>query len=170
VEAKKIFFSLRVDKAYFRLEEMRKDFVGFVFVGVQCSVWLVDTVEEVLKSPGKEDFVKSYRVDEKVLMVHGGGNKVGRYLEVAVYAEGGRKGIIWLPEGRGGWGWRRFAGELCQLLVPFEANSQLPGSVEISPKGKQMGVGAKASSSGTPSRKWCVQLPFANSAAISGVL
>jgi len=71
VEAKKFFFSVRVDKADFRLEERRKDFVGYVFVGVQCSVWLVDMIEEVLKSLGKEDFVKSYHEDEKVLMVRG---------------------------------------------------------------------------------------------------
>jgi hypothetical protein len=37
VEAKIFFFLVRVDKANFRLEERRKDFVGFVFVGVQ---WL----------------------------------------------------------------------------------------------------------------------------------
>jgi hypothetical protein len=38
-------------------------------------------------------------------MVCGGGNKADCYLEVSVYAEGGWKGIIWVPEGRGGWGW-----------------------------------------------------------------
>jgi hypothetical protein len=85
------------------------------------TVWLVDTVVEVLESPGKEDFGTTYHEDEKVLMVRGGGNKAGRYLEVAVYAEGSRKGIIWLPEGRGGWGWLRFVGELRQLLKFFEA-------------------------------------------------
>jgi hypothetical protein len=44
VEAKKKFFSVHEDKAEFHLEERRKDFVGYVFLGVQCSVWLVDTV------------------------------------------------------------------------------------------------------------------------------
>jgi hypothetical protein len=107
-------------------------------VDVQCSVWLVDTVEEVLKSPSKEDFVKCFREDENVLMVRGGGNKASRFLEVVVYAEGGRKGFIWLPEGRGGWGWRRFVAELRLLLVPFVS----------SPEGKHLGVGATASSSG----------------------
>jgi hypothetical protein len=105
----------------------------------------VDTVEEMQKSLGEEDFVKSYCEDEKVLIVCGSGNKANRYLEVAVYAEGDRKCIIWLPNGRGGWGWRRLVGELRQLLVPFEAKSRLPGSVEISLEWKQMGVGVKAS-------------------------
>jgi hypothetical protein len=102
VETKKIFFSVRVNKADFHLEERRKDFVGYVFVGVLCSIWLADMVEEVLKSLGKEDFVKSYHEDENLLMVRGGGNKVGRYLEVAIYADGGWKGIIWLPDSHGG--------------------------------------------------------------------
>jgi hypothetical protein len=100
----------------------------------------------VLKSPSIEDFAKSYREVEKVLMVRGGGNKASHYLEVAIFAEGGRKGIIWLPEGHGGWGWHQFVGELCQL-VPFQAKSELQGSVENSSAVKQVGAGAKASSS-----------------------
>jgi hypothetical protein len=31
---------------------------------------------------------------------------------------GGHKGVLWLPKGRFGWGWRRFAGELRLMLVP----------------------------------------------------
>ena len=45
-------------------------------------------------------------------MVHEGGNKAGRFLEVSVLAEGGCKGVIWLLEGWHGKGWRRFEGEL----------------------------------------------------------
>jgi hypothetical protein len=46
----------------------------------------------------------------------GGGNKAGRFVQVGIFVEGGRKGVIWIPEGRNGRGWRRFAGEL-QLLI-----------------------------------------------------
>jgi len=168
VEAKIFFFLVRVDKANFRLEERRKDFVGFVFVGVQWLCLAGGYGWRGLKSPGKEEFVKSYCEDEKVFVVCGVGNKASRYLEVAIYAEGGWKDIIWLPEGRGGWGWWRFVGELRQLLVPFEANSCLPGSVEISPEGKQMGVGAKASLSRRSFAE--VVRATASSAAVSGEL
>jgi hypothetical protein len=44
----------------------------------------------------KDDITKSYCEEDKVLMVHGGVNKVGRFLEVSVYAEGGCKGVLWL--------------------------------------------------------------------------
>jgi hypothetical protein len=116
VEAKKFFFLVREDKAEFCLEER---FCWVCVLGVQCSVWLVDIVEEVLKSSGIEDFAKCYSEVEKVLMVREGRNKAGCYMEVAVFAKVGWKGIIWLPEGRVGWGWRRFAGELRQLLASF---------------------------------------------------
>jgi hypothetical protein len=95
-----------------RLEERRKGFCGFIFLGLQCSAWLLATIEKALKEPVKKDFVTSYREDVKALMVRGGGNKAGCYLEVAAYADGGRKGVIWLPEGREGWGWSQVVGEL----------------------------------------------------------
>ena len=69
----------------------------------------------------KEDVAndaKSYCEGDKVLMVHGGANKAGRSLEVSVYAKGGRKGVLWLPEGCFGQGWRCFVGELHLMLVP----------------------------------------------------
>jgi hypothetical protein len=67
------------------------------------------------------------REDDKAMMVHGGGNKAGRFLEVLVLAKGGRKGVIWFPKGRFGRGWRRFVGELRHLLV---AQSKLFGTAE----------------------------------------
>jgi hypothetical protein len=35
---------------------------------------------------------------------------------VAIETEGGRIGSIWLPEGKKGWGWRRFVGEMRRML------------------------------------------------------
>ena len=101
----------------FRLEERRKCFVWFIFASNQCSSWLVDIVEAAILSRSKEDFAKSYCEGDKVTMVHGGGNKAGIFLEVSVFTEGGRKGIIWCLDGRYERGWQRFEGELRQLVV-----------------------------------------------------
>jgi hypothetical protein len=94
VEAKSFSFSAKLGKSEIRLEEKRKGFGGSILLGIQCSDWLADTVEEAL-SQEKEDFAKSFRKSS---------NKAGRFLEAAVFVEGGRKGITWLPEGCGGWG------------------------------------------------------------------
>jgi hypothetical protein len=116
IEAKSFFFSSKNGSSLFRLEERRKNFLGYIFVSTQGSSWLVDTVEAACQ--GKEDIAKSFREGDKALMVHEGANKAGRFLEVAVFAEGGRKGGLWLPEGWDGQGWRRFAGELRHFLAP----------------------------------------------------
>jgi hypothetical protein len=138
VEAKCFSFSTKAGEPELRLEERRKAFGGFIVLGVQGSAWLMATVEKALKDPGL-DFVKYFREDTKALMVRGSGNKAGRFLEVVAYAEGGRKGAIWLPQGRGGWGWSRVVGELRKLLSFLGLKDRSPGggmsSSEGNPKG-----------------------------------
>jgi hypothetical protein len=60
--------------------------------------------EEVLQNSGFEDFVKSFREGSKVSIVRRGGYSSGRFLEVAVYAVGGRRWMIVFPKGRDGRG------------------------------------------------------------------
>jgi hypothetical protein len=98
----------------------------------------VATVKEALKSPGVEDFVKSFREDSKVLIVRKGGKQVGRFLKVASFAIGGRKWSIWLPEARDGQGWRRVAGELSKMVVFLESTTGSIGGVVVSSDGKNM--------------------------------
>jgi hypothetical protein len=59
----------------------------------------MDMVEVAVLSQAKEEIAKSYREGDKVTMVHRGGNKAGIFLEESVFTKGGRKGVIWLPEG-----------------------------------------------------------------------
>ena len=106
----------------------REGFVGIIFVSQPCASWLVDMVEEASQSQVKVDIAKSYREGNKALMVHGGVNKAGSFLEVAVFAEGGRKGIIWLPEGCGRRRWRPFANELQRMLVSQASVHPIPGT------------------------------------------
>jgi hypothetical protein len=145
IEAKSFCFSIKEGFSDLRLEERRKKFVGFIFTSSPCAAWLRDIVEAATQV--KEDISKSHREGDKVLMVHGGSNKAGRYLEVSFYTEGGRKGVLWILEGRFGRGWRRFAGELRLMLISPNgksdaevAESQLVRSLEISPL-KLAGVG-----------------------------
>jgi hypothetical protein len=77
-------------------------YVGAILVSPSASNWLVDSLEEVCLISVKVDFAKSYREEGKALMVHRGGNKASRFLQVGIYIEGGRKGVICIPEGRSG--------------------------------------------------------------------
>ena len=55
---------------------------------------------------------------------------------MGIFVEGGRKGVIWIPEGKNGRGWRRFAGEM-QLLISSKVKgldleaSQVPSSAGL---------------------------------------
>jgi hypothetical protein len=127
VAAKTFCLSAKDGYPNFRLVERRKGFVGYIFASIQSSLWLVDMVEVVIQALVKEEITETFHDGDKATMVHGGGNKAGRFLEVSVMAEGGCKGVIWVPEGCFGRGWRRFAGELRHLLA---AQSKLPGTAE----------------------------------------
>jgi hypothetical protein len=63
------------------------------FLGSLHSGWLSSTMELVQNSDSK-DFIKSFREGSKVTIVQRGSNLSGRFLEVAVYAMGGRRGLI----------------------------------------------------------------------------
>jgi hypothetical protein len=50
-----------------------------------------------------------------------GSNISGRFLEVAMYAVGGQRSLIMIPEGREGWGWSQFAVELSKVKVYIDS-------------------------------------------------
>jgi hypothetical protein len=141
VEAKTFVFSAVERKSELRVEERRKGFSGTVCLGSLSVAWLISKVEEVIRDPGDEEFVKSFRDESKAIILRRGGNKAGRFLEVAVYAEGGRRGLVMFPEGRGGRGWSRVSGELSKAQVFLEAlygsqSSDIGGSIGGSVGGK----------------------------------
>jgi hypothetical protein len=121
VEAKSFSFSVEEGKSTLCVEERRRGFLGSVFLGPRGVDWLLDILEELLRSSGSEDFSKSIRVDSKALTVKRGGNRNGRFLVVTTQAVDDRRNIIVLPEGREGRGWGRFAGELSKVKDFFEA-------------------------------------------------
>jgi hypothetical protein len=149
VEAKRFSFSAKAEVPKLRLEERRKGFYGFIALGHQGSAWLLASVEEALKVSAKE-FVKYFREDVKVLMVRGGENKSGCYLEVEVFAEGGRKAAIWLPEGREGWGWARVAGVLRKMINFLGPKDRTMGSEAFSLEGTQIRGVSSSQLGGSP--------------------
>ncbi len=80
-------------------------------------------MKEALRSQGVEDFVQSFREYSKAWIVWKGYNKDGCFLELAVFAVGGRSGFILFPEGRGGRGWNKVADELGKVLVFLDTSS-----------------------------------------------
>jgi len=95
-----------------RVVEKNKGFSGFPILGSRCVAWLVSMVKEVLRNIVSEDFVKSYREVSKVTIIRRCGNRFGRFLEVAVYAVVGRRGMTLFPKGWDGRGWSHGGGSV----------------------------------------------------------
>jgi hypothetical protein len=140
VEAKSFIFSVAEGSFELRVAEKRKGFSGWIRLGSGCVAWLLSMVEEVLQNPGF-DFVKSFREGSKVTIVRRGGNSSSRFLEVAVYDVGGRRGMIVFPEGRDRRGWGRVSEELSIVLAFFGTSVVLPSFSGV-PVGKSVGKAA----------------------------
>jgi hypothetical protein len=138
VEAKSFIFSVVEGSFELRVVEKRKGFSGWIWLGTECVAWLLSMVEEVLQNPGFEDFVKSFSEGSKVTIVRRGGNSSGRFLEVAVFAVGGRRRMIVFPEGHDGLVWGRVSGELSKVLA-FFGTSVVSSSSSGVPVGKSLG-------------------------------
>lgn len=65
-------------------------------------------------------FIKSSRDGNKAFIAQRCFNRFGWYLEVIQYVVGGPRGLIVIPEGREGRGWRSFAAELRKVVAFFE--------------------------------------------------
>jgi len=121
MEAKLFVFSVGLGTAKLKVVKKRKALVGVVLLGSRCIVWLLSMLEEALRNPGFEDFVKSNREGSKATIVRrASSHKSGHFLEVAVYDVGGQKGLVLFPKGRDGWGWSRDLGELSKVYAFFE--------------------------------------------------
>jgi hypothetical protein len=122
VESKSFSISVLEGASTMRVEEKRKNFFGVIILSTQCSDWLASTLETLLDFPEVQDFVKSFREGSKLVIARRGENKAGQFLEAAVYGLGGRKGFLLIPEGRRGWGWRKFSSELRLVSASLSAS------------------------------------------------
>jgi hypothetical protein len=153
VEAKTFVFTVVERASVVRLEERRKFFYGLVILSAQCIGWFASTMENLQWFSREKDFIKSFREGSKVLIVRRGGNAAGRFLEVAVYGAGGQRGIIFIPEGRDGRGWKSFVLELGKisafLKVPLRLGVVRPATLRE--KTRRNGDGVFLSKDGAPS-------------------
>jgi hypothetical protein len=140
VESKSFSLSVLEGASMVRVEEKRKSFVGVIVLSTRCSDWLASTLETLLGFSGDHDFVKSFKEGSKLLIAQRGENKAGRFLEAAAYGLGGRRGLILIPEGRGGWGWRKFSSELRIVSVSLSAGCGLGLSASNKKDGKVEGA------------------------------
>jgi len=90
--------------------------------------------------PEDQEFIKSFREGSKILIARRGSNHVGCFLEAVVFGLGGRKWLILIPEGCGGWGWLKFSDELRKATVFLSAKMDCEAGspyVSVNNEGKE---------------------------------
>ncbi|KAF5447553.1 hypothetical protein F2P56_033099 [Juglans regia] len=104
IEAK--IFSIMREGGLIRIIERGRRFKQEVLMGLSTAQWLERVLEES-EMGVKKDYYSSTREGYRSFIAQRCSNKRGRFLEIAVYAEGGRRSLILIPEEEGGRGWRR---------------------------------------------------------------
>jgi hypothetical protein len=141
VESKIFVFSVLDGVSRLRVGEKRKSFSGKIVISPQCSEWLASTLEILLGFPEDQEFIKSFREGSEILIARRGSNHADHFLKEAIFGLGGRKGLILIPEGRGGWGWLKFLDELRKDAVFLSAKMDCgAGSpyVSVNNEGKEV--------------------------------
>jgi hypothetical protein len=126
VESKAFELSVPAEGSILRLVERRNGISRVMMVGKYCVEWLKKAVERMVLMDEDQPFTESLRDGNKAFFAQRGVNRAGCFLELAVYAVGGRKGLIIVPEGRDKRGWKRFADELGKVLTAFVSFSGKP--------------------------------------------
>jgi hypothetical protein len=99
-----------------------------------------------LSSKKEKEFIRYFREGQKLFIVRRDDNRFDPFLEVEVYAMGGWRGRVLVPEGCEARGWHRFVTELCKVKAFFESSFGSFFVMLRSPYGASLSMGKKAGS------------------------
>ncbi|KAF5442614.1 hypothetical protein F2P56_035254 [Juglans regia] len=98
-------------------------------MGLSTVQWLKRALEES-EIGARKDYYSSIREGYRSFIAHRCSNNRPRFLEVVVYAEGGRRSFIIIPEEEGGRGWRRMREVLRELTQVVRCRVGSGGNVQ----------------------------------------
>lgn len=91
-------------------------------VGKYSVAWLKKVVEKLVHLVEDFAFVDFSREGNRAFIAQKGSNRACRFLEVAEYAVCGCRGLIIVPEGCEGHGWKILADELGKVMAVFDSS------------------------------------------------
>ena len=120
VESKTFEFSVEEGGTFYslRIFERYKDSLRSVFMGKDSALRLLSYVEDLMSNTRPENFARTFRDGSKVFILQLGFNAHGSFLMISELLHGHRKGLIIVPEGKLGCGWRGFGFHLRKAIAP----------------------------------------------------
>ena len=128
VESKSFEFSVEEGGSFFllRIFERFKDSLRSVFLGKEGAFRLLTYFEELISKSRQENFARTFREDNKVFILQMGLNAHGSFLMISELLHGRRKGLIIVPKGKLGSGWRGFGFHLRKAIAPDSLGTKPP--------------------------------------------
>ena len=135
VESKTFEFSVEEGGTFYSLciFERFKDSLRSVFMGKESALHLLSYVEDLMSNTHPENFARTFRDGNKVFILQLGFNAHGSFLMISELLHGRRKGLIIVPEGKLGCGWRGFGFHLCKAIAPNTLGIKLPSQSALFP-------------------------------------
>lgn len=111
--------------SYFLIPERSRKVIKEMAFSHTSAHWLANTMDECSLLEGRKDFFKTYHIGTMALVAHQRSNAFGCYLEIIDYGDRGRRGLIVIPEGMEGRGWKSKSREIKHALSMLLANKVL---------------------------------------------
>ncbi|KAB1206533.1 hypothetical protein CJ030_MR7G000011 [Morella rubra] len=115
VEAKEFHVSVSVGGVV-KLTEWSRKSVSAISFGKYGAVWVINMGERLMAANGDSSFVSKANDYSQALLAQRCVNKAGRYVAILEYGEGRRRGVVMVPEGKGGEGWRLLTGVFQEVV------------------------------------------------------
>ncbi|KAF5471359.1 hypothetical protein F2P56_011801 [Juglans regia] len=114
----KVFEFRKENERWWRITESGRRVVKYISVDHEALGWLGLMVKECAESLGSSEFLRTRRKGNNVLMVRRGCNNNGSVIFISEFGHEKRRGLLVVPEGRKGEGWRNFGVTLKELSPP----------------------------------------------------
>uniref|UniRef100_A0A7N2KWZ3 Rit1 N-terminal domain-containing protein n=1 Tax=Quercus lobata TaxID=97700 RepID=A0A7N2KWZ3_QUELO len=98
--------------------QMDKDSLRLVFMGKESAIRLLTYVEDLMSNTRPDNFARTFKDGNKVFILQLRFNAHGSFLMISELLHGRRKGLIIVPEGKLGSGWRGFGFHLRKAIAP----------------------------------------------------
>ncbi|KAF5460791.1 hypothetical protein F2P56_020633 [Juglans regia] len=117
----KVFEFRKENERWWRITKRSSRVVKYISLDHETMGWLGSMVKECAASLGSAEFLRTRRKGNMVLMVRRGSNYYGSFIVLSEFGHDKRRGMIVVPEGRKGEGWRYFGDTVNELSPPFSS-------------------------------------------------
>ncbi|XP_035543339.1 uncharacterized protein LOC118347632 [Juglans regia] len=155
-------FELKKENAkWWRIIESSHRGVKYISVDGETLGWLGSMVKDCTVTVGSQEFLQTRRKGDTVIIVRKGHNFNGSFISISEFGRDKRRGLLVIPEGRKGEGWKKLADILMEM-----ADFQIVAAKKNNGEG---GVPSSLAGGARTYSEVLKKLPYQDAVVVSGV-